>query len=479
MVDSMSSLICDKCGKYYELQKGETLEEFPDKCECGGKLEYFSYPEEELSDRKIPLSVWIIFILIIGIFGMLLVVLNLISPILSYITLILMISGFLMGYIISSLTYSIKKAAQWIVLILVILVAVIVMYLAGIFGSINPRSLYNLFPPILAFIGFVLGIIFQKRDEMKSFGEIKKETWQNMPNIKAEETIEEILREFRVNGLNEIIFEIKNLDESKFYKDMRKAFSKPFTKFDTGTKSLKEEVIIKEEYLKSPLQKLAFKNMRRSRHQPLISFLKFLMMYNFLESIYYMNAGSELNKEDLKNIYQSGLDERIVLRLDKFDEDETKKVTAEFFKNLILVKWNYKSEKLFKKLENALEYAKVPIFGFSNLMFDFAEKEFILFLAGCSAVNDKRDKINQNDIIRAYKTYFKLIKTDLTEYKSVNVGSSIKKNKSSGYLVCQKCNSYYKLQPGESPEDFVYECECGGALKYYDDINWLLNDETA
>jgi len=43
---------------------------------------------------------------------------------------------------------------------------------------------------------------------------------------------------------------------------------------------------------------------------------------------------------------------------------------------------------------------------------------FNLFLAACSAVNDNRDAINQEDVIRAYKTYFKLIKTDITKYKA-------------------------------------------------------------
>lgn len=43
-----------------------------------------------------------------------------------------------------------------------------------------------------------------------------------------------------------------------------------------------------------------------------------------------------------------------------------------------------------------------------------------------------------------------------------------------GYLVCDMCNTYYKLQPGESPDDFVDKCECGGRLKYYDNIDWLL-----
>jgi len=43
-----------------------------------------------------------------------------------------------------------------------------------------------------------------------------------------------------------------------------------------------------------------------------------------------------------------------------------------------------------------------------------------------------------------------------------------------GYLVCDKCNRYYKLQFGESPYDFTDECECGGKLEYYENIDFLL-----
>ena len=34
------------------------------------------------------------------------------------------------------------------------------------------------------------------------------------------------------------------------------------------------------------------------------------------------------------------------------------------------------------------------------------------------------------------------------------------------YLVCNKCGGYYELQPGETPEDYSNECECGGKLEY-------------
>lgn len=39
-----------------------------------------------------------------------------------------------------------------------------------------------------------------------------------------------------------------------------------------------------------------------------------------------------------------------------------------------------------------------------------------------------------------------------------------------GYLVCDKCEGYYELEPGESPDDFSGECECGGNLIYSESL---------
>ncbi len=39
-----------------------------------------------------------------------------------------------------------------------------------------------------------------------------------------------------------------------------------------------------------------------------------------------------------------------------------------------------------------------------------------------------------------------------------------------GYLVCDACGGYYKLQEGEKPEDFSDECECGGILHYTESL---------
>ena len=44
------------------------------------------------------------------------------------------------------------------------------------------------------------------------------------------------------------------------------------------------------------------------------------------------------------------------------------------------------------------------------------------------------------------------------------------------YIVCTKCNGYYKLQEWESLDDFK-ECECGGSLTQVDSLNIPYNTE--
>ena len=39
------------------------------------------------------------------------------------------------------------------------------------------------------------------------------------------------------------------------------------------------------------------------------------------------------------------------------------------------------------------------------------------------------------------------------------------------YLICDKCEGYYELQSGESPNDFDLSCDCGGELKFHNMSN--------
>lgn len=47
----MSYVICEKCGGYYELQEGESPDDF-DRCQCGGNLKYSENMEDYVQNEK-------------------------------------------------------------------------------------------------------------------------------------------------------------------------------------------------------------------------------------------------------------------------------------------------------------------------------------------------------------------------------------------------------------------------------------------
>lgn len=57
-----------------------------------------------------------------------------------------------------------------------------------------------------------------------------------------------------------------------------------------------------------------------------------------------------------------------------------------------------------------------------------------------------------------------------SEIKGSNNGKKGRSIENQGYLVCKKCGGYYKLQSGESLEDFE-KCQCGGKLDYFEHID--------
>ena len=62
-----------------------------------------------------------------------------------------------------------------------------------------------------------------------------------------------------------------------------------------------------------------------------------------------------------------------------------------------------------------------------------------------------------------------------TNTSSKNIDKMLRKRRENektapGFLVCDKCDGYYELQPDESPNDFSGECECGGRLKHQQNV---------
>lgn len=284
-----------------------------------------------------------------------------------------------------------------------------------------------------------------------------------------DKNINKLLKEavkWNVEGLDEVIKELLNLKNEDYYKKLHDAYK-------IRNKICSPDAILNNtEALNIRLLRVAFENLSYPTINlpPLTSLINSKMTattYTFLECIYYTNVERILESEDVEQIYYSGLDERIAFALDKFDKaSNVPQPTAEYFQKMKKLKWkNKKSKKIFKRLESVKTDVGDSIFGIRPINFPATEKAFLIFLSGCSAVNNDRDKINETDVIKAYKTYFKLMKSDLTKYKAKKELLTWKPQ--SGHLICEECGNYYRLKAGEKPDDFEC-CQCGGKLTYYD-----------
>jgi len=302
---------------------------------------------------------------------------------------------------------------------------------------------------------------------------------------RARENIKKILtylEDYDVEGLEELLSEIKDLSKSDLYKKLIIAVTTK-DKFELDADYLEKL----EKLLRRRMLKIAFDNLRMGGFltfiftDSVITVKNILTLYTFIESVYYMNLDRPANWDDTLNVNFSGLDERLIFALDDFDTvnfDDLPEPTPEYFQKLRKVRWDKKAKKLYEKLTRLMLETQDLVCehtGFTvwNSYYAPTEDVFIQVLSACSAVNDGRVEIEAEDVIRAYKTFFKLIKTNVTKYKAIP--ERIKwLEKQNGYLVCHDCGGYYQLQPGESPDDFSDTCECGGELKYYEDIDWLL-----
>jgi ribosomal protein L40E len=46
-----------------------------------------------------------------------------------------------------------------------------------------------------------------------------------------------------------------------------------------------------------------------------------------------------------------------------------------------------------------------------------------------------------------------------------------------GYLVCDTCENYYELRPGEYPDDFLDRCDCNGRFIYVENLEDTIEEE--
>lgn len=281
------------------------------------------------------------------------------------------------------------------------------------------------------------------------------------------------LGKFDIDGLDDLISNLMDLSNSGLFSQLFEVYvdwEDPVDSLDEIAMDMAAEhpfFVFAREYLKK--NPFAF-------FSDLINFSTFFYFYPFLEWLYSLYLGRNLKSEDVKLLFCSGIFERIIFNLEDFDSiEEVPETSKEFFENLKELNWeNGKTRKIYRELNLILTCYCLSDSSLKERTFKGKYYEVILFLAGCSAVKNGRNKITVDDVLTAHRTFYKIIRTDIS--KLIEETSS-KKITISGYMVCKKCGGHYQLQPGESPDDFSDTCECGGKLEFVSDIDNLhLND---
>ncbi|MDP3485836.1 MAG: hypothetical protein Q8S06_10090, partial [Methanobacteriaceae archaeon] len=96
--------------------------------------------------------------------------------------------------------------------------------------------------------------------------------------------------------------------------------------------------------------------------------------------------------------------------------EENPEITNDFFQKLKKIKWeNRKTKDFYSRMERVLRFHAFNGYGVKEASFLTTQMDIILFLSGCSSVKENRQKIITEDVLIAYKTLFKIIRTDISK----------------------------------------------------------------
>lgn len=229
--------------------------------------------------------------------------------------------------------------------------------------------------------------------------------------LKDEQIVEKYttitLKKYNITGLEEIINEIRKLGGEGYYSRLVGIYLQ-YNKFYDVTVDFEKLSSIAKDGCKI----LGYQPINLPPFTRLLACQDLKTFYNFLSGIYVSCIGRQLDQEELGNILDN-LDVFIMNNLDKFEQTREKSViTDEYFKKLRKIKWGKKSRELWLDINGLRGFAGFPPEK-TPLRFLIEHDLLTQFLAACSAVNNDRDKIEQEDIVIAYKTYFKLLKADI------------------------------------------------------------------
>jgi hypothetical protein len=136
----------------------------------------------------------------------------------------------------------------------------------------------------------------------------------------------------------------------------------------------------------------------------------------FLEGILSMKKSDHrTNVDEVLN-----LSNKVMILLDDFDKNENFiPPNQEYFNKLKNMKWNKKANKLLEKIFDIYNdisdmIIETPVIG-SHRRFRTNSRFCLIFLTACSAINSNNSKMEVENVIHAYKTYYKILDANIND----------------------------------------------------------------
>ncbi len=243
--------------------------------------------------------------------------------------------------------------------------------------------------------------------------------WENIEwNIdeekqKNKKNAEKILKDFPdVEGLKEALDGVQTLMDSEIYDKVYEASKmnpeEDSSYIDTVDDLLKlRQVKLASEVLKKPPLYI-------SSLTGVIVATHFEALFGLIREVDYAYIQKKLNHEN--TVKEHDILERLMSLLNDFDKPVNfQPPNNEFYKELKGIKWDKRGKKLFNKINGIRRDITIVKWVSDASTFGTGEGFALTFLAACNAVNQCRNKILPEDMVVSYKTYLKLLNTDISK----------------------------------------------------------------
>lgn len=231
-----------------------------------------------------------------------------------------------------------------------------------------------------------------------------------------------VLKDYsNIDGLTSIIDSIFDLSNSKDFKKFLKIIGELEDAYDNGDYpiyNIPDNVIMDIPQIKYASDVFLPSKIHLLN---LLAFFKIIQIsdYNSLVRIIFLILSFNGEKISYEKVF--GLSHKIMVLLYDFDRDiPFNPPSKDYFVKLKNLKWNKKAKKLLDKIFKIFQKFESTISQEINLedpstkysdayKILFLTAPSLIFLSGCSAVNNGRDIMDFDDVICACRTYFKLL----------------------------------------------------------------------